>query len=340
MQAEVIAAIETVRARRVQYEREQLLRKRLQILFDAFSAEIPHAHPGEAGRRLIPTIHDIAQWPRINDIINSDDAVRVTLDTFIATRTMDEHIEDWCIEAEAQLATTVRSLLDLPDDVNPFDLACTVLSCNRCNCHSYSGVLYHPEIIYHQCFHHCHDRYQPEGTMLEKICHDLDSEASLWSPDGLCLSKRFKVAREVIIACGQDPKIATVRQMDALDVRLSCKACQLFNPNMCIALTWRAAVSYFALHAKIYHLTRVAQISHLSETCIRKKPKTNNWIRLSPQRLAQAKDIEKTASEYYQRRRDDRFQWWCAHCNIRSQWASKRGIWYHLETVYVLYQYV
>lgn len=53
--------------------------------------------------------------------------------------------------------------------------------------------------------------------------------------------------REVIVACGQDPATVTADEMDALDVRLECRVCQV--DGVLDVYNWREAVNISCIYS-------------------------------------------------------------------------------------------
>ncbi|KAK7679943.1 hypothetical protein QCA50_016889 [Cerrena zonata] len=127
--------------------------------------------------------------------------------------------------------------------------------------------------------------------------------------------------RKVIVACGQDPATITADEMDNLDVRLECRACQV--DGVLDAYNWREAFH----HSQDTHSGHKASFfSSFIEPPV--------WKQVASTYLLPIQELEVILISRIERRRKSSPQWCCAHCPRRLDFDLESSKHYkHTEVI-------
>lgn len=187
---------------------------------------------------IFPPPMSFARFPEVKEIIDVPAEVEVTLSSFDVLRPIIRNlVTRWRVEGRANLAAAVRDVLDLPDDVDPLDLAVGCFyRCTRCHyAQSIEGIL----------THHC-DLDRAKRWPLPVYSNT--ASYTLKRPEYTEVYSIGRTIRKLLEVCGKDWKICTAEEMDTSEVRFYCTTLpDITSPGATIreCMNWRAAVSYF-----------------------------------------------------------------------------------------------
>lgn len=228
------------------------------------------------------SIGDIALMPEIREVAGAPDGVQVDEASFAEVHEkFGEMIERWKLNAVDQLREIVlqsrpglkamRNSKAAGSKVDVFELATIRFHCSKCD--DRSLALYYPGVLAHACLRD--ERISTKEDDLYKRCvyHRLIRglrEGMLCDFDKLTVAEPSEAAKKVIRLCGKDPKVATVEEMNALDVMLVHKG---------EIRTWRNAVRV----SLALHVSSLTQIGRTPDT-IRRHPQDREQVAVSDSR--------------------------------------------------------
>ncbi|KAK7679984.1 hypothetical protein QCA50_016930 [Cerrena zonata] len=195
---------------------------------------------------------------------------------------------EWKQEGLETLAKLVSVSYKLPFSTGLLSLAVSqFFTCSSC----YS-LLSFPYVLIHNCMRDFPSLYTEHKVTYEGIIADLTSCSSMPTFKDIVLADKL---RDVIVACGQDPRTVTADEMDALDIRLECRSCSV--DGVLDAFNWREALKHYRDRS-----------THESYYTPRKPPV---WRQVASSYLPLIKELESNlVSNVEQEKRG----WFCAHC--------------------------
>ncbi|KAK7677003.1 hypothetical protein QCA50_020032 [Cerrena zonata] len=147
--------------------------------------------------------------------------------------------------------------------------------------------------------HRCISRSEFSGreNTYESVITELTHRSMAPTLEHLILAEGL---RDIIVACGQDPTAVTANEMDALDVRLECRACR--TDGFVNVFNWRRAFK----HSRV-------QYSHRSNYAFKRPPV---WQQVPLTYISIIKELESKLLSNDERERQEGHQipWFCAHC--------------------------
>lgn len=235
---EVVACMESVKARRLAEEWKSILERRL----DAFSSMMTSFYSEK--RRTIademkPLFADFAFMPEIRNLIEAPRTTNITSDTFLAIRgQVPALIENWEVDVKERLAALITERIDVAENVDPVDLAVAFFECRNCQ-----AVLEYPDVVGHPCLRPNYYSYMNMSVagIYDRVAFAM-AGARKWSCSTLGVSNTFQRVRSIVQACGKDPSSTTRQEMDDSDIRLWQRN-RVSHVGVKEITTWRAAAS-------------------------------------------------------------------------------------------------
>jgi hypothetical protein len=228
--------MQTCKAERLSRERRSTLRRRVEMVSILVGKYI-----NENPAQIVPGVADICSMSEdLRDLIlESDPAVTVDESSFTEwLLELPEICREWRRSKDTFLVGSLTastpgscpaSTADEPD-VSQLQLATTYFYCQTCQ-----GPILYPRILAHSCL------MKPgplEGhSTLQELWTAARRRPCNFTFDEIRFHREwFEAARQIVLACGQDPAVTTASLMDDLDARFECRFCYR------LAMTWRAAV--------------------------------------------------------------------------------------------------
>lgn len=238
---DLITCMEKAREDRLAYEYLQKLRNRWTSLEVTLTTLLdrPEARAYDVG------IGDIAFMPEIREVVDAPDDEFMDESSFAEVHeNFGEMVERWKVNATKQLRELVMQSRPRPQgsrkakakcaEVDVLKLATTRFHCIICD--DRSAALYYPGVLSHSCLR-CNCRPKEDDPYKRFVYGKLKevggSIAILRHLDRLEVAEVSDAATSVIQLCGKDPKVATVKKMNALGIMLVQGG---------IIRTWRNAV--------------------------------------------------------------------------------------------------
>ncbi|KAI0957121.1 hypothetical protein AcW1_005615 [Taiwanofungus camphoratus] len=241
------ALMEKVRTRRHEDERKDLLRARLKMLLCMISGLHLQTRRTLADEYK-PAFVDYAIMPKFRQIVEAPSNDSITINNFLAHRDLVPELDaQWQAGTKAQLANLIKEKIDVPENVEPLDLAVAYFKCDNCQ-----ALARYPQVIAHKCLRSSGS----EWAMFEELLHSVAGSQhgdpyerlavsvghiSRWSCNNLTIDSTMELVQGILLACGKDPRTTTRQEMDNLDVRL----CQRSFDGRGIkkVMHWRTAAS-------------------------------------------------------------------------------------------------
>lgn len=224
------------RSRRLQQQR------RLSLVSN-YTTYVMSPSPNTPTFDLLPHVADLARFPPFRDIIWAPDGTYIyTMGTFgSASAQLPALVDEWRKKLDVELAELIKipSHLSVQDTsgvasnstvtrtelsrtaTDKLRLACALFECGDCE-----GTFTYPEVL---------------SVAMRQHTYPSDSESddsgrtgSIWDRFGTGF---IEEAPYIIHACGLDPNVATVEDMDRQNARLKCTCCR--NPHI---MNWSDAV--------------------------------------------------------------------------------------------------
>ncbi|EPS95888.1 hypothetical protein FOMPIDRAFT_1062502 [Fomitopsis schrenkii] len=286
---DLITCMEKAREDRLAYEYLQKLRNRWTSLEVTLTTLLdrPEARAYDVG------IGDIAFMPEIREVVDAPDDEFMDESSFAEVHeNFGEMVERWKVNATKQLRELVMQSRPRPQgsrkakakcaEVDVLKLATTRFHCIICD--DRSAALYYPGVLSHSCLR-CNCRPKEDDPYKRFVYGKLKevggSIAILRHLDRLEVAEVSDAATSVIQLCGKDPKVATVKKMNALGIMLVQGG---------IIRTWRNAILVDDIHDTM-----------------------SEWRLATPDEVALVKtrlpNIKERRSRYY-----------CAPCRSVSRW--------------------
>ncbi|RDB21162.1 hypothetical protein Hypma_011888 [Hypsizygus marmoreus] len=232
IQGEVIAYLQELKTIRLNTEREGLLWRRTTLLSSIFNAYIA----SQSQNSVLPSYSDIAGIEPFRSLI-----YKTSIDTEL-TKADFEALSDQIPQACANwLQLTTQMLLErLPKRYNlnssVLDLATVFFRCQWCQ-----EPIAYPRVLKHNCL-----------TIHHQECEDDDDEEFYsahrtnkpWKFAGKHITfdeEASKIAKDVIAACGHDPKSISASAMDVFDHRVECLRCDHPSRGR-LVMRWQTAL--------------------------------------------------------------------------------------------------
>ncbi|KAJ3556130.1 hypothetical protein NM688_g2194 [Phlebia brevispora] len=287
------------RARADRLKRDLTLRRAARFsLFMKFYAEWRHAQGSGA---ILPQAIDFVEHNELREIVLAPEDNVVTEDTFNETllQLLPTWAEQWREKCRSVL---VQRYTHADTDVDEhaagaglLALAATVWICRDClDCSERQVVFHYPEVMEHRCFYEyvfdwqidIYTRNEWEQLVMGVVDH------RGWDGYLLAGDMAHLCAVEVVQACKMDPAAVTTEEMDRLDIRLTCKACQKAHSSSPIktkkVFSWRAALQHYGSK----------QHAYFSEDDFDEGPDAPiEWECVGEDELRVVKDIEESAKK-------------------------------------------
>ncbi|KAF8133325.1 hypothetical protein EV363DRAFT_1215048 [Boletus edulis] len=215
-------------------------RPRRQLLASEYANYMTHPLPNAPAFDIFPHVADVASFSAFRDIIKAPEDAQISFEFAFAE--LPELVGKWREKLDAEFADLVKipshlSLAGVSSDravassgdaglgpsqtaMDKLRLACALFRAN------YVGLFSYPEVLFIS-----KTEYSKYPTYDE---HDLRCNGSIQDRYGI---KYIVEAPYVVHACGLDPNVATVEDMDHQNARLKCLSCE----DSCVR-DWRAAV--------------------------------------------------------------------------------------------------
>lgn len=181
------------------------------------------------------TPDDLAQMPEFKEIIYVPEDIELDGDTLRALQPkMDDIIKGWVSQKRGQLREMVLSKRELPDDVDPLELATTFFTCKKPKCSQ--ECLFISDVLAHRCQRPKIVLYSPGEDLIKRYGKPTRSVVHKGTPLTFSLReyKSSEAACHIVRLCDKDPQRTTIEEMDALDPWLVYAECSIMN--------WRIAV--------------------------------------------------------------------------------------------------
>ena len=205
--------------------------------YDAYVTRSPRDSPSFD---LLPDVEDVARFLPFRNIIRAPEETPMDDELFeSAFAQLPELVHEWKSQLDAEVAQLVEipsnlSLKDARDDqsfTGDSEISQTPTGKLRLACAVFygrsRGIFTYPEVLFTSV------RYY--GYPLEDE-DDSERTGSIWSRFGF---KYVEEAPYVIHACGLDPAVATVEDMDRRNARFKCLSCEYEYSRF---FDWREAV--------------------------------------------------------------------------------------------------
>ncbi|KAH7922987.1 hypothetical protein BV22DRAFT_1093666 [Leucogyrophana mollusca] len=233
---------------------ETVYTHRRKVLVQAYSRYLQHPAPRGAACGILPHVATVASFPEIDEIIKLPADVTVDAAMFNATFIkLPELAAEWQRSVESQLA----KLCATPDGGSSskgtsarqqLKLATSVFFLNP-----WQGCMVYPDVLAHECFIKLVPK--PRRSSLEHPIYSVMNGVP-WRLKGASGESVVKVANDaaaaIVLACGLDPRHATIDDMERLDARLACELCSRSGPRRAQkVMTWKAANCHAAqIHSR------------------------------------------------------------------------------------------
>lgn len=235
MWPELLETMNNLRSRRLDKTVYQPRRNMLQSAYASYKAS---PSPDTPAFDILPHVTDLARFPPFRDIIYAPDGTEMGAKPFEpAFAQLPVLVDEWKQQLDAEFAKLVKipsrlsfkhasggrtvassNTARMESTQTPVDklrLACAVFVNN--------AVAFYPDLL--SCLRHS-DSIDGEG----------DSEPNMYNLDQFNINF-LEEAPYIVHACGLDPHVATVEDMDHRNARLKCLSCN--DPHI---MTWRDAV--------------------------------------------------------------------------------------------------
>ncbi|KAF8878927.1 hypothetical protein BD779DRAFT_1789097 [Infundibulicybe gibba] len=295
---EAVAMVEFWRDNRLERERAALWVERLNILRALYVEYAESLAPPQWC--YLPNIYELAGFPVFKDILDADRGVNVSRQSFLpATGQLPTLVPEWISAKKDRLISMLGP--SSPGTVaHPLDLATAVFVCASQNCHDefsfwLGGNKIQPTLISWEAIaaHSC----EPTGGLLSA---SYESTTVGFSQLGA------STASSLVRLADLDPSLATITEMDALDLRFACLQCPPLIPG-------RRLVGGYPWKSAVEHGMRTEHA---------------NWYRMSPEETQHIKQNETYDWDNY-------IAWSCSHCaNDFNKWRTKSDVIRHLSDMH------
>ncbi|KAI0072230.1 hypothetical protein K474DRAFT_1678819 [Panus rudis PR-1116 ss-1] len=245
---EILPSLQRAEKQRLIAERKPVIQARLRTL-EGIIQRLTVSH-----RFHFPGFSEIALRPDFVELIRAPSIVNVTEEIFFRWRRrlhrFPEIIASWETAQHERLSAHIRDAIDLPDDINPLDLAIgayiILFPHTLRSAIAYSSQNYVPppvnRINWDDPDQLPNFDTMPETAMLEVLNFPISKKIELGDP---WLTRSIA---DMVKMCGLDPQATTAAQLDELDAKFTCDTCSIVGETR-LVMSWRAAV----LHAVQCH---------------------------------------------------------------------------------------
>lgn len=206
--------------------------EKLRGRWDALHATLKTLLERPEARAYDVGIGEIALMPEIREVADAPDGVLVNEASFAGVHEkFGEMVERWKLSADEQLreiimqsrpkikGTRKGKAKAVPPGVDVLELATTRFHCSECD--NRSMALYYPGVLAHACLRgsprsESDDLYK--RYVYGRLIMSRPGMAMLCHLEKLTVAEPSEAAKNVIQLCGKDPEVATVEEMNALDV--------------------------------------------------------------------------------------------------------------------------
>ena len=223
--------------------KEEVYQSRRHSLVSAYNKYVAHPSPDAPTFDLLPDVANLASFLPLKEMIKAPEEIRITDESFAsAFAQLPLLVSEWKKKLDAKLAELVKIPLHLTSanatgcralalssmtraeslntDLDKLHIACALFRTTD------AGVFTHLEVFSVAKFNY----YYPD------FCKD-DSERSGSISDDFGI-QFLEEAPYIVHACGLDPNMATVDDMDHRNARLKCLSCE----GRTLTMNWRHAV--------------------------------------------------------------------------------------------------
>jgi len=229
-QTQLVEFMEHAKAERIRSTRINVLQVRFALLIDLWY-EYREEHP--LGN--LPPVRTFALIPEVREIIEAPNEVKDAAELFKALiPSIPDLIDRWRKTTMSQIEHHVQETLQLPETPSTSPLAITSFyHCRHC-----LKVISGLRVLSHSCSSHTPDNAASMDPF-DIICQGL----TVFDTKGFFVD--VELVKPIIIACGQDPLLATTDAMDCLDIKLTClgNCCKKYYGVRSV-MSWRTAVMH------------------------------------------------------------------------------------------------
>ncbi|KAG6379256.1 hypothetical protein JVT61DRAFT_11706 [Boletus reticuloceps] len=222
-------------------------RSRRKLLASEYANYIMHPLPNAPALDIFPYVVDVASFSTFRDIIKAPEDTQISLESAFAE--LPELVGKWREKLDTEFAELVKipshlsragvssdravassgntGLAPSQTAMDKLRLACALFRVDSMGLFSYPEVLFISNMAYSKFPTYDEHDLRCNGSIQDRYCIEYIVEAPY-----------------VVHACGLDPNVATVEDMDRRNARLKCLSCE----DSCVR-HWRAAV----WHAFYFH---------------------------------------------------------------------------------------
>ncbi|EGO05300.1 hypothetical protein SERLA73DRAFT_68928 [Serpula lacrymans var. lacrymans S7.3] len=249
-----------------------------------------------------PRLIDICQFPKVQQLL--DVGYRVEVDCehlqkelkLILPGLMEEWHEDVMEEFEDHLRSNFKAL-KARKDINVRELAALTFTCEQC-----WTTLQYPMVLGHSCLYQI---YSASPTMPNQDCGAVGEtlyaeiakekcESFPWSCKMIRPTKWNDRVQNLFEVCGQDPRRASLEDLDKQDARVFCNMCRRRRGRL--VMTWRAAFNHCHSHHK------------------RAEPSSVTWSLVTGEEEKQARELEESCMDKAILKYEKEPHWTCLGC--------------------------
>jgi hypothetical protein len=219
--------MEDMHSERLRKERKRLLRQRKRAAIEFFKVfKKSKLHEGQ----FMPEGLDFCDSRPVKKILCQPSEVDVDVSSFdILLPQLPTILARWRADlCESLLSVLKNEMVPEPSlsAAQRLGLATTIFQCNKCSGYTPS-LLFYPQVLDHQCFTPTYCAAELEHSI--ELDLDTDDEFTIrgrWSDHHLAMAPTHrKIAQRFVALAGLDPSIATVDDMDQLDLHFGCRIC-------------------------------------------------------------------------------------------------------------------
>lgn len=275
---------------------------------------------------LLPHVRDLLNFPEVRAIIDVQPSTTVTEESFSVLKPiLPDLLVSWRKSFDESLHEHLhtRASPECAEDVDLLSLATMMLfQCTRCLC-----IRTYPGVLTHCCRHYI--MYDDSTTDLYSSCADAVLSAKPWNPKPFSISS--KEVAHMISLCEKYASRMTIADMDALDARFVCEACD--GNGIETVMTWRSAVSCLTSSGLL--CVHFKQALHVMERH-RSGFGQARLVKASDDHATIARSVEQAAAEKVAAKADTRTEggWCCSACDL-PRYDSKADVLRHLGQEYV-----
>jgi hypothetical protein len=236
MKAPIIAFMETRKKERLRTDFINRQQRRFASILNVVCHFARSRHPND----FSPSAMDICSFSGIKDIVikGTDEEFR----TF--KQGLFRQLPDLCTQCLEKRIEVLQSLIPCGDRA-PSSKAVETAAPSESSSQDSPVPVHHLATSWYRCKRYCDDMFDYRDVLTHSHCcnnADLGSDGMQIVEFGVdfvdYVPRAAKVARQLIIACGKDPKVTTVDDMDGLQRRFA-----LMKGSTIEVVAWRTLVS-------------------------------------------------------------------------------------------------